>query len=277
MKRTISQIVGVFFLLICSQGLFAQGNLLVAPIRVVLDDSKQREDLNLSNIGQDTAVYLISFVHYKMLENGGFQQLSDSDANPTPRSDTYLRIFPRRVTLAPGESQLVRLQYRKESGMKIGEYRSHLYFRADKNTAPLGIEETKDTTRLSVSITPIFGISIPVIVRSGATTLTVKLSDLSVKAVNDTVYNLSVGINRTGNMSAYGTLKATYIPQSGNQIEVGLANGVGIYTELSKRIYTLPLKLRAGMNFKGGTLLVRFLTPRDAGEKELARAEFKMP
>jgi len=275
MKRTISQIVGTFFLLICSQVLFAQGNLLVAPIRVVFDDSKLREDLNLSNIGQDTAVYLISFVHYKMLEDGGFQQLSDSDALPTPRSDTYLRVFPRRVSLAPGESQVVGLQYRKNASMKDGEYRSHLYFRADKNTAPLGIESTKDTTKLSVSITPIFGISIPVIIRKGATSVTVKLSDLSVKAVNDTVSNLSVTLNRSGNMSAYGTLEATYIPETGSQLVVGLANGVGVYTELSKRIYTLPLKMRAKM--KGGKLLVRFLTPRDAGASELARAEFKLP
>lgn len=275
MKRTIFHIVSLLFLLFCSQGLFAQGNLLVAPIRVVFDDSKQREDLNLSNIGQDTAVYLISFVHYKMLEDGGFQQLSDSTPLPTPRSDTYLRIFPRRVTLAPGESQLVRLQYRKTQNMANGEYRSHLYFRADKDATPLGVEDNKDTTKLSVSITPIFGISIPVIVRNGPTTLSVTLTDVSVKAVNDTLSNLSVGINRAGNMSAYGSLEATYIPETGNQVVVGQANGVGVYTELNKRMYTLPLRIRSAM--KGGKLLVRYLTPRDAGGKELARAEIKMP
>lgn len=274
MKRTICQVVSIFILFLCSQVVFAQGNLLVAPIRVVFDDSKQRENLNLSNIGQDTAVYLISFVHYRMQEDGGFQQLSDTDPLPTPRSDTYLRVVPRRVTLAPGESQVVQLQYRKAASMKDGEYRSHLYFRADKNTAPLGIEDTRDTTKLSVSITPIFGISIPIIVRKGSMSMTVKLSDLSVKAVNDTVSNLSVALNRTGSMSAYGTLEATYVPETGNQLVVGLANGVGIYTELSKRTYTLPLKVRPGMK---GKLLVRFLTPRDAGANELARAEIKLP
>lgn len=277
MKQSFSHIFSLFFLFICSQALLAQGNLLVAPIRVIFDDNKQREDLNLSNIGQDTAVYLISFVHYKMQEDGGFIQLSDSDKLPTPRSDTYLRIFPRRVTLAPGESQLVRLQYRKTQDMAKGEYRSHLYFRADKNATPLGINENTDTTKLSVSITPIFGISIPVIVRSGQTTLNISLSDLSLKTVNDTTYSLSVGINRSGDMSAYGSLEATYVPESGNQIVLGQANGVGVYTELNKRTYTLPLNVRKGTTINGGKLLVRFLTPRDAGGKELARAELKMP
>jgi hypothetical protein len=210
-----------------------------------------------------------------MQEDGGFQQLSDTDPLPTPRSDTYLRVVPRRVTLGPGESQVVQLQYRKDASMKDGEYRSHLYFRADKNAAPLGLEENKDTTKLSVSITPIFGISIPVIVRKGAATMSVKLSDLSVKAVNDTVSNLSVTLNRSGNMSAYGTLEAIYVPESGSQVVIGLANGVGIYTELNKRTYTLPLKVRSFM--KGGKLLVRFLTPRDAGANELAKAELKLP
>lgn len=275
MKRTRCDIIVFFFFLICCQSVFAQGNLLVAPIRVVFDDSKQREDLNLSNIGRDTAVYLISFVHYRMQEDGSFQQLSDTDPLPTPRSDSYLRIMPRKVTLAPGESQVVRLEYRKNASMKDGEYRSHLYFRADKNATPLGIDDKKDTTKLSVSITPIFGISIPIIIRKGSTTMGVNLSNLAVKAVNDTVSNLSVTLNRSGNMSAYGTLVATYVPETGSKLEIGRANGVGIYTELSKRNYTLPLTVKPGM--KGGKLLVRFLTPVDAGANELAAAELKMP
>ena len=105
--------------------------------------------------------------------------------------------------------------------------------------------------------------------------MTVKLSDLSVKAVNDTVSNLSVALNRSGNMSAYGTLEATYVPETGIKVVLGLANGVGIYTEVNKRTYTLPLKMRPGM--KGGKLVVRFMTPRDAGAKELASAELKLP
>ncbi len=277
MKHTIGYFFVLLVLLLSGQRLFAQGNLLVAPIRVVFEDSKQREDLNLTNIGQDTAVYLISFLQYEMKEDGQFLDVTDSASQPTQRADSYLRIFPRRVTLAPGESQIVRLQFRKPQNMAQGEYRSHLYFRADKNTAPLGLENTGDTSRLSVSITPIFGISIPIIVRNGSMTLNVKLSDLALNQVNDTLYTMKVAINRSGNQSAYGTLEAYYESPQGDKVMLGLANGVGIYTELSRRLYTLPLRVPKALKLKAGKVVVRFLTPRDAGASELARTEYRIP
>jgi hypothetical protein len=270
----------IFFLLLLQgmQQVFSQGNLLVAPIRVVFEGSKQREDLNLSNIGQDTAVYLISFIHYQMLEDGSFKQLENTDSLPTPRSDIYLRIFPRRVTLPPGESQVVRLQYRKPANMADGEYRSHIYFRAEKEVAPLGMAiPGADSSNLSVSITPIFGISIPVIIRSGNLNYNVNLSDLSLNTVNDSVYNLKVTLSRTGNRSAYGNIKAIYVPDKGESVQVGLANGVGIYTEVDKRTYNLPIRIKYGVSLKKGKLVVVYSTPVDEGGKELAKAEFRLP
>jgi hypothetical protein len=278
MKDKVRYFLALFLLIQGFQYMFSQGNLLVAPIRVVFQDGKQREDLNLSNIGQDTAVYLISFLHYQMLEDGSFKLLSDSDALLTPRSDSYLRIFPRRVTLPPGESQIVRLQFRKPADLKEGEYRSHLYFRADRNATPLGlVDDNRDSTQLSVSITPIFGISIPVIVRNGNLDLGINLSDVNLTSLNDSTYNLAVSINRTGKKSAYGSLEATYQPAGGKEIVLGLANGVGVYTELSKRIYNLPLRMRAGAKIQKGKIIVRYLMPRDDGGKELARTEYIIP
>jgi len=63
MKRKTRTVLSLFLLLTgFTQLVSAQGNLLVAPIRVVFEGAKQKEDLNLTNIGQDTAVYLISFI-----------------------------------------------------------------------------------------------------------------------------------------------------------------------------------------------------------------------
>lgn len=272
----------VIFSLLFLQGMqqvFSQGNLLVAPIRVVFEGSKQREDLNLSNIGQDTSVYLISFIHYQMLENGAFKQLENTDSLPTPRSDTYLRIFPRRVTLPPGESQIVRLQYRKPADLADGEYRSHLYFRAEKEIAPLGMKVAgADSTNLSVSITPIFGISIPIIIRNGNPNLDVKLTDVKLTVQNDSVYNLGLSINRVGNMSAYGNLKAEYVPDKGQTIVVGQANGVGVYTEIDKRNYNLPIRIKNGVALQKGKLVITYYSVTSTGtNKELARTEYRLP
>ncbi|MCX6308004.1 MAG: hypothetical protein NTY32_03915, partial [Bacteroidia bacterium] len=250
-----------------SQLVSAQGNLLVAPIRVVFEGSKQKEDLNLTNIGQDSATYLVSFIHYKMKEDGSFQQLENVDSITT-RADKYLRIFPRKVVLPPGESQTIRMQFRKPTDMKDGEYRSHLYFRAEKEVSALGMNTTQsDTTKMSVSITPVFGISIPVIIRTGNLDYKMSLSNVALTTVNDTISNLTFSINRTGNRSAYGNLKAEFVPAVGKSFVVGIANGVGVYTDLSARRFSLFIRNRAEQRLKNGKLV----------KAELAKTEFRIP
>ncbi len=266
-----------FFLILSSLGrVHAQGNLLITPIRVVFDGNKQKEDLNLCNIGKDTAEYLISFLHYQMQEDGSFKDAGSADSMKNC-ADRYLRIFPRRVTLPPRESQVVSVQLRRLPGMEPGEYRSHLYFRAGKNLKPLGLDELKkDTTKMSVSIIPVFGLSIPVIVRTGNLSLDISLTDVSLIAVNDSAYQLKVTMDRSGNKSAYGNLEVKYVPEQGNPKIIGEAKGIGIYTELGKRIYAMVLRMENGMHLTSGKLLVRYLTPDDDGNKEIARTEYPL-
>lgn len=275
MKKIISILSVATLLLISSLQSYAQGNLLISPIRVVMENGKQKEDLNLTNIGQDTAVYMISFLHYQMLADGSFKQLDKADSLTC--ADNYLRIFPRRITLPPNESQVIRLQFRKPINMKEGEYRSHLYFRAEKEITPLGMKDPKlDSTQMAVRITPIFGISIPVIIRNGNLNVQLSLSDVSLAAVNDSAYRVVFNINRSGNKSAYGNLTVEYVPLKGKPIQLALANGVGVYTELEKRNFSMLLNLKEGVNLKSGKLVIRYLTPKEDGSKEMARTEYAL-
>jgi P pilus assembly chaperone PapD len=252
---------------------FSQGNLLISPGRVVIEEGKQKEDLNLTNIGQDTAVYVVSFIHYQMLVDGSFKILEKPDS--ATRADKYLRLFPRRITLPPNQSQTIVLQFRKQSNMKAGEYRSHIYFRAEKEITPLGMKDPKlDSTKMAVRITPIFGLSIPAIIRVGSLKLQISLSDVKLSALNDSTSRLNFTINRTGEKSAYGNFKVEYLPEKGKKIEVGVANGVGVYTELAKRNFSMSVKLTNAMKLYSGRLIIRYLTPVEDGNTELARVEY---
>lgn len=262
------------FVCLLLNDVYSQGNLLVTPVRVIFENNKVREDLNVTNIGQDTAVYLISFLKYKMNEDGSFTELSKENSTVASAED-FLRIFPRRVKLPPNESQVIRMQYRKPSDMPTGEFRSHLYFRAEKNLVPLGLEQQKpDSTRMSVRITPIFGISIPIIVRNGNLSHKMSISDVNVNAVNDSLMHMSLVINRQGERSAYGNLKVVYQPEKGKAVDVAIANGVGVYTEISRRSFRLPLQLTSGMRFGAGKLIITYSTPYEDGNKEMARSEY---
>lgn len=271
--KHINRLIFLLFFLFPSV-VFAQGNLLVTPVRVTFEGNKTREDLSISNIGNDTAVYVISFLRYRMNENGSFTELDRNDRS-IKYADEYLRIFPRRVTLPPNESQTIRLQFRRPADMKAGEIRSHIYFRAEKDAAPLGMDtQVADSNKMSVRITPIFGISIPVIVRHGELNLKMTISDVSFSANNDSTANLSLQLNREGNRSSYGNIRVVYHPENAKAVEVGIANGVGVYTEIDKRIFNMRLLLRDGQKFGNGKLAISYSTPFDEGNKVLAAYEF---
>jgi len=254
----------------------AQGNLLITPRRVVFEGSKKSMDLNLSNVGNDTATYSISIVQIRMKEDGGFETITQPD--PDQRfADKFIRFFPRSVTLGPNESQIIKIQLSKTSELTPGEYRSHFYFRAVPKPKPLGEKEAnKDTTTISIQLTPVFGITIPIIVRNGASTTNVTLSDLALKIVNDTVPNLSMVFNRSGNMSCYGDLTVDYVSPQGKITRVGSANGIAVYTPNPIRRFQFNLKNSPGVNFKTGNLKVTYTAPSDVKPAKYAEAELPL-
>lgn len=270
-----SRTILILFLALYSVTAIAQGNLLITPTRVVFEGNKTREDLNITNIGKDSATYMVSFVHYKMLANGGFQQIEDESLS-TPWADGFLRIFPRRVKLGPKESQTIRMQFRKLSTIDDGEYRSHLYFRADKTATPLGMDDNNtDSTQMAVKITPIFGISIPIIVRVGDIKTSVTLSETTYTAINDSTAQIQVAINRKGDASCYGDLTISYTPEGGKTTIVGVAKGIAVYTDLKKRYFKLLVKLDKGNTFTSGKFEITF-TDSNGKDTESAKTEYSI-
>jgi len=238
----------------------AQGNLLITPIRVVFEGNKQKENLNLANIGKDTAIYSISFVQKNMKVDGSFVNIEKSDSGQM-FAEPYLRIFPRKVTLAPRESQVIILQYRRKPDMIAGEYRSRLYFRSEKNYKPLGMGNAeRDSTTLKVQLIPIFGMSIPIIIRTGAVNVSAALSDLKLDTQQNTMQNLKLTIHRTGNISLYGDIIIQYVPTQGKPYQVGIAAGVGVYTEINKRYMVVNFKNTSGKPLKDGKLKVQYIS-----------------
>lgn len=193
-----------------------------------------------------------------MREDGSFENIEQLDSLAF-YADSYLRIFPRTVTLAPRESQSVIVQFRRKAGMQAGEYRSHLYFRSEKDYTPLGQDKAvKDSTLLSVSITPIFGMSIPIIIRTGEVLVSASISNLKLETLPDNIQNLLFTINRVGNISLYGDINIQMIPEQGAPFEVGALNGVGIYTSINLRKMNIQLTNPKGGHLPKGKLNITY-------------------
>jgi hypothetical protein len=245
-------------LLTTAGDLFAQGNLLIMPKRVVFEGSKRYEELNLANIGKDSATYVLSFVQMRMNENGTFQQITNPDSLEH-FSDKNVRFFPRSVTLAPNEAQSIKMQLVKTNELAPGEYRSHLYFRALPKEKPLGEPEVKNDTSISISLVPVFGISIPVIIRVGENDGKVAISDVAYTTVKDTIPSLQFTFTRKGKMSVYGDIAVEHIADNGVKTPVALVKGMAVYTPNTTRKSHIMLNKVNGVNFHSGKLHIKYV------------------
>jgi P pilus assembly chaperone PapD len=252
----------------------AQGDLMIMPRRIVFEGNKKSQELTLANTGKDTAKYTVSIVQFRMKEDGAFESITEPDPGQN-FADKYLRFFPRTVTLAPNESQIVKVQLTKADKLAPGEYRSHIYFRAVPKQKPLGEEDAPaDTTSISVKLVAVFGITIPAIIQVGESDMKVSISDISLQMTSDNIPRLNMTFNRTGNMSAYGDVSIDYIAPDGKSTQVGIVKGMAVYTPNKLRRLWIDLNKVAGVDYKTGKLHVVFSTPTDLKSSKIAEADF---
>lgn len=250
----------------------AQGDLFINPKRIVFEGQKRSQEISLANTGKDTARYMVSFIQIRMKNDGNFEQIEQPDSGQH-FADKYLRIFPRSVTLAPKETQTVKIQIYQKEQLTAGEYRSHLYFRAvPSENLPAADTKKADSRNVSVRLTPVFGISIPVIVRIGEDHTSVSLTDARLIKDEHTVSVLSLRLNRTGLMSVYGDVTVEYVPPSGKTIKAGALKGVSVYTPNLLRDIKIPLDDHQE-NYHTGKLRISYTSTADGKPEQLALTE----
>ena len=162
----------------------------------------------------------------------------------------------------------------KSGDMKEGEYRSHLYFRAEKNNQPLGQEnKVIDTTTISIKLEAVFGISIACIIRKGVSTAEASISHVAYTEDKEGNAFLNLNLNRTGNMSVYGDFSVVY-QKDNKAVEVAKIKGVAVYTPGLLRKVKLKLDKTEQQNFSGGSF--KIIYTQNESKKILAETEWKM-
>jgi hypothetical protein len=263
MKTIFAVFASLFFL----NSLMAQspGDLLITPYRVVFEGNKILEELTVANTGTDTATYSIGFLQYKMTTEGALELINEPEEGVL-FANKYLRFFPRTIVLAPNEAQVVRLQVRTPPNLEPGEYRSHLYFRSVVDVEP-DMAENADTS-LGIQLIPVYGISIPVIVRVGNLEVETNIGDYALKTDDKGQPVFEFNLLRSGGISAFGALEITHIDTDGTKNLIGKIGGLAIYTPLAFRKVSVPLKLPNDIELKNlkGKLRVKYVFKNKGNE-----------
>jgi hypothetical protein len=212
------------------------GDLLVAPTRVVLDGPRGTEVI-LNNVGAAAATYRISLELKRMTSAGEFEEIALEKANDAEKQMiSMISYAPRRVVLIPNQPQSIRIGVRAPATLADGEYRAHMLFRAIPESRSVTAAPSS-TAGVSITLTPIYGVTIPIIVRKGTLKATAAISNVKLTQ-DDGRPALSVELSRTGTRSTYGRIR---ILKPGSAKPVFEARGIAVYTEVKTRTVTFAV------------------------------------
>lgn len=243
----------------------AHANILVAPTRITLEEGQRVGQVAVMNPGSEPVTLRLSFVNYHMQADGTLVE-SEVALPGEFFADGFLQHSPRRIQLAPGEEQTVRVLARPPSG-PAREYRSHLRFQAEPPPRPQQEDSLGPTRELEIQIQPLYGVSIPVIVRTGDLNASAGIENISLDRGPN---GLLVGfqLTRSGDRSVYGDFRVTFRPAGGEPRVIAQTRGVAVYPPLQAREVRLPLT----ESLSAGTLRVEYLDNSDE-RKVIASAE----
>ena len=243
------------------------GDLLVAPTRIVLDGRKGAE-IVLNNIGEEPATYRVSVEFRRMKPDGSLEDVSDPTAKDKTAADMII-YAPRRVTLAPHEPQAIRIAARPPQGLPDGEYRVHMLFRAIPPATPV-VKASAPTGEkgLRFQLTPIYGVTIPVIVRLGNLEATAGIANVQLEK-KDGGQSVALDLTRSGSRSTFGEVR---VLKAGVKDPIAIQKAVAVYTEIGSRHLEVPVS--AG--YKGevaGPVTVQYVETFDDGSHVIAETK----
>jgi P pilus assembly chaperone PapD len=243
------------------------GDLLVTPTRIVLDRHTRTAEIALINTGSAPTTYRIETQHLRMRPNGELVPAGDEPAGAF--ADALIQFSPHRLRLLPHLAQTVRLRLLPSAATPDGELYVHLLFHGEPPEEPApALGETKE---LTIKVTPVYGVAIPVLVRVGESQASVRIDGVRVDGEA-----ASFQILRSGNRSTHGNVVVTFTPRGGGAQQVGKARGVSVYAPLAARSMTMPLKIPPGVTLRDGVLQVAYVDA-ERGDANATTATLALP
>lgn len=259
--RFIPALIAAPLALMASPSSAGVGDLLVAPTRIILDGRRGTEII-LNNIGDDVATYRISVELRRMKPDGTLEAVTLPNARESA-AEAMILYAPRKVTLPPNQPQSIRINARAPQGLADGEYRVHLLFRAIPESQP--VTAPKPTEGVSFRLTPVYGVTIPVIVRLGNLSATAGIANVA-KASEGGKPVIALDLSRTGDRSTFGEIR---VRKAGLAEPIAVAGGIALYTEINQRRVTIPIDARFAAQATGA-VTVEYVEKTPTGMVTLA-------
>lgn len=193
--------------------------------RLYFDRNNRFQTLTIRNNSEVPISYTVKVNHVDMTEEGRILPVADEN-DVRNSAKKLLRYSPRRGSILPGGSQILRFIVRKPAGLESGEYRSQLRIEG-------GLQNDPNMLAARVAY------NLPIIVRHGQTEATADLEYIGIgpSTQGKDAKELTLWIKRTGNRSLFGNFLIT----NENGEVIGQTKGMSVYEPISRRMARIDL------------------------------------
>lgn len=210
----------------------------VSPNAVYIDHRTRTGTLTLFNPGNLPEEITLSFAFgYPRSDAEGRIAVQLDSVAPAgePSVLPWVRAFPRRLRLEPGQRQVVRILVSPPAGLAEGEYWGRIRIHSTGGQPP--IEQTLDNNvRTSVSVA--MEIVAPVNYRNGSVSTGVRVTGRAVRATPEAA-ELTLDLEREGNAAFVGQVRAQLLAPDG-RVVAETTDGLAVYRGLRK-VVRIPL------------------------------------
>jgi len=212
----------------------------VSPSALYIDARTRSGILTLVNTGTRAEEIEITFAFgYPMVDSLGNVGVVLVTAVPDsePSAVAWLRAFPRRLRLEPGQRQVVRVMVQAPANLPPGEYWGRVLVRSRGAQPP--VEQQTEQIRLNVEVETV--IATAVSYRAGSVTTGLEIG-ASRAMPADSVVRVALALKRTGNAAFLGRVQMEVLAPNGERIATHQED-IAVYRTLP-RTFVIPVRRR---------------------------------
>lgn len=225
------------------QNAYAGSLLFVAPNRIVIEPNQRTTVINVTNKDDRHREFNIILQNYIMTEAGSTQIVDNFKYS----ASRMVRYVPRRIKLAPGERQAIRIMARKPKDLADGDYHSHLLFDEIAPTPPQPgdkeYDESEKSNELKFKIEALYSLALPLVIQHGELHSELKITGAKIEQNEAGRYTATVGLDRSGNSEGTGFLTIEHKTDNGDIKMIGLGGDLHIYREVDSVDRTFPISI----------------------------------
>jgi hypothetical protein len=211
---------------------------LVSPHAVFMDHRTRTGQVYLVNTGSTPEEISVDLAYgYPDTDSSGsvFIRLIDRPDSTQPSAAEFVRAYPRRVVVLPGNRQVIRLLAQPPAGLPDGEYWSRIIVSSRGQELAVAGADSAVHAGVSLEVRTIISLNY----RKGTVRTGVTLQDFRASVERDSLIAW-VGLSREGNAAFLGTTRLA-VQDSTGAVRGEWSTPTAVYVPVSRR-YAFPLE-----------------------------------